>query len=138
MTDGPDRIRWIYPVVGGVIAQGLTIASIILVAGLTGHGRPLPDGSLDDVAATIAAVMGPSVGSILCYLLGWWAARQAGGRFEVHGGLVGVAAAVLTAIAAFAGSSRRPASFAVAIALELLAGRAGGATARRMAERKPA
>lgn len=133
MTEGQGPVRWLYPAVGGIIAEGLTIASIILVAGMTGHGTPLPGGAIDPVAATIAAVMGPGVGSILCYLLGWWAARQAGNRFELHGGLVGASAAVLTGIGAFAGPPGHAATYVVAIVLKLLAGRAGGATARRMA-----
>jgi hypothetical protein len=137
MTESHGPIRWLYPAVGGIIAEGLTIASIILVAGMTGHGAPLPDGSMDPVAATIAAVMGPGVGSILCYLLGWWAARQAGNRFELHGGLVGVSAAILTGIGALAGRPGHAATYVVAIVLELLAGRAGGATARTMAAARP-
>jgi hypothetical protein len=135
MTESTGPIRWLYPAVGGIIAEGLTIASIILVAGVTGHGAPLPDGSMDPVAATIAAVIGPGVGSILCYLLGWWAARQAGNRFELHGGLVGASAALLTGVGAFAGPPGHAAAYAAAIVLKLLAGRAGGATARRMASR---
>ena len=33
-------IRWIYPIVGGIIAESLTIAFVALVVALTGHGGP--------------------------------------------------------------------------------------------------
>lgn len=88
MRDEPP-IFWIYPIVGGIIAEGVTIAIIALVVAATGHGG---GGSLDPVAERIGALVAATAGSLLCYLMGWWAARRVGWRFEIHGTLVGVSA----------------------------------------------
>jgi hypothetical protein len=131
-------IRWIYPVVGGVIAEALTIALIALVVTLTGHGGGAERfGPLDPVAQRIGAVMGATVGSLLCFVLGWWAARRADGRFETHGLLTGAAAGFLTALGAVYGPRGQAAYGVVAVVLKLFAGRAGGRMAAKMAAAAP-
>jgi len=61
-ADERRPIRWIYPIVAGIIAEALTIACIALVVALTGHGGPGPGGEpIDPVAQRIAAVLGATV-----------------------------------------------------------------------------
>lgn len=115
------------------MAELVTAAAIVLATALTGHAVPPPGGGVDPAAVQIAAVMGPVVGSLLCYLAGWWAARRAGTRFALHGATVGVSAAVMTGIGAVAGGKAPAAVYVVSAVLKILAGRAGGATAARMA-----
>jgi len=124
-----EPVRWIYSVVGGVIAEGLTIASIALVVASTGHGQ-----ADDPVAQRIGAVMGATVGSLLCYVMGWWAARRAGARFALQGGLVGTTASLLTALGAIFGPPGQAGYYVVAVLMKVLAGNAGGRQAARMAE----
>jgi hypothetical protein len=127
-------IRWIYPIVGGIIAEGITIALIALVVALTGHGGPGPLGErIDPVADKIGALLTATAGSLLCYLMGWWAARQAGGRFELHGTLVGAAAGVLTLLGVAFGPSSQAAYYVVALVMKVVAATAGGRMAARMA-----
>ncbi len=127
-------IRWIYPVVGGIIAEALTIALIALLVVMTGHGGSGPHGeSVDPVAQRIGAVTGATIGSLLCFLLGWWAARRADGRFETHGLLTGAAAGFLTGLGAVFGPSGQTVYYVVALLMKLFAGRAGGRMAARMA-----
>lgn len=134
MTREREPIRWIYPVVGGIIAEALTIALIALVVALTGHGGPGPNGeAYDPVAQRIGAVGGATVGSLLCFVLGWWAARHAGGRFELHGALTGGAAGFLTGLGAVFGPPGQAVYYVVAVLMKLFAGRAGGRMASRMA-----
>jgi hypothetical protein len=134
--DGP--IRWIYPVVGGIISEALTIAFIALVVALTGHGGSGPAGeAIDPVAQRIGAVAGATLGSLLCFVLGWWAARQADARFETHGLLTGGAAGFLTALGAVFGPSGQSVYYVVAVLMKLFAGRAGGRMAARMAGERP-
>jgi hypothetical protein len=134
MTAERKAIRWIYPVVGGLIAEFLTIALIALVVALTGHAGPGPSGEpVDPAAARIGAVTGATVGSLLCFVLGWWAARQAGGRFELHGGMTGAAAGFLTGLGAVFGPRGQAAYSVVAVLMKLFAGRAGGRMAAKMA-----
>jgi hypothetical protein len=129
-----QAIRWIYPIVGGIIAEGITIALIALVVALTGHGGPGPHGErIDPVADRIGALMTATAGSFLCYLMGWWAARQAGGRFELHGTLVGAAAASLTLMGVAFGPSAQAAYYVVALVMKVVAASAGGRMAARMA-----
>jgi hypothetical protein len=134
MTPEREPIRWIYPVAGGIIAEAVTIALIALVVALTGHGGPGPHGEpIDPIAQRIGAVTGATVGSLLCFVLGWWAARHAGGRFETHGALTGAAAGFLTGFGAIFGPPGQAAYYVVAVLMKLFAGRAGGRMAARMA-----
>jgi hypothetical protein len=126
-----EPIRWIYPIVGGVISESLTIALIALVVTLTGHGGTAPGG--DPIAQRIAAVMSATVGSGLSFVLGWWAARRADSRFEAHGLLTGAAAGFLTALGAFYGPPDQAAYGLLAALIQLFAGRAGGRMAGKMA-----
>lgn len=130
----PGPIRWIYPIVGGIIAESLTIAFSALVVALTGHGGRGPVGeAIDPVAQRIGAVIGATVGSALCFLMGWWAARRADSRFETHGLLTGVSASLLTALGVVFGAPGQTAYYVVALLMNLFAGRAGGRMAARMA-----
>ena len=127
-------IRWIYPIVGGIIAESLTIAFIALVAAMTGHGGPGPNGEpIDPVGQRIGAVAGATVGSVLCFVLGWWAARRADGRFETHGLLTGASAGFLTGLGVVFGAPGQAVYYVVALLMKLFAGRAGGRMAARMA-----
>ena len=129
-----EPIRWIYPIVGGIIAEALTIALTALVVATTGHGGTGPHGEpIDPVAQRIGAVTGASVGSLLCFVLGWWAARRADCRFETHGLLTGAAAGFLTGLGAVFGPHGQAAYYVVALLMKLFAGRAGGHMAARMA-----
>jgi hypothetical protein len=131
----PEPIRWIYPVVGGIIAEALTIAFIALVVAMTGHGGPGPNGeSVDPVAQRIGAVTGATLGSALCFVMGWWAARRADGRFEAHGLLTGASASFLTGLGVVFGAPGHTAFYVVALLMKLFAGRAGGRMAARMAD----
>jgi len=129
-----EPIRWIYPIVGGIIAEALTIAFIALVVAMTGHGGPGPGGEpIDPVAQRIGAIAGATVGSALCFVLGWWAARLANGRFETHGLLTGASAAFLTGLGVAFGAPGQAVYYVVALLMKLFAGRAGGRMAARMA-----
>jgi hypothetical protein len=128
-----EPIRWIYPIVGGIIAEALTIALIALIVALTGHGAAGPDGSTDLVAQRIGAVTGATVGSMLCFVLGWWAARRADGRFELHGLMTGAAAGALSGLGIVYGPPGQAPYYVVAALMKLFAGRAGGKMAARMA-----
>jgi hypothetical protein len=129
-----DPIRWIYPVVGGIIAEALTIAFTALLVAITGHGGPGPHGEpFDPAAQRIGALTGATLGSVLCFLLGWWAARRADGRFEAHGLLTGAAAGSLMVLGAVFGPPGQAAYYVVALLMTLFAGRAGGRMAARMA-----
>jgi len=119
-------IFWTYPIVGGIIAEALTIGLIALVVAATGHGG-------DAVGERIGAVMAATVGSFLCYVMGWWAARKVGWRFELHGALVGVAAAALTVLGVAFGPSGQAVYYVVALLMKVVAGSAGGRMAARMA-----
>ena len=129
-----EPLRWIYPIVGGIIAEALTIALIALVVALTGHGGSGPGGEpIDPIAQRIGAVGGATVGSLLCFILGWWAARRADARFEAHGLLTGASAGFLTALGSFYGPRGQAAYYVVAVLMKLFAGRAGGQMAGKMA-----
>jgi hypothetical protein len=123
-------IFWIYPIVGGIIAEGVTIAIIALVVAATGHGG---GGALDPVAERIGALVAATAGSLLCYVMGWWAARRVGWRFEIHGTLVGVAASVLTVLGIAFGPRGQIPYYVVALIMKIVAGSAGGRMAARMA-----
>jgi hypothetical protein len=138
VADERSPIRWIYPVVGGIIAESLTIALTALIVALTGHGGSGPPGEpVDLVAQRIGAITGATAGSLLCFLLGWWAARRADGRFETHGLLTGAAAGFLTGLGAVFGPSGQAVYYVVALLMKLFAGRAGGRMAARMAGAGP-
>ena len=127
------RIRWIYPIVGGVIAEGITIALIALIVAVTGHGGPGPGGvGFDPVAQRIGAVVAATAGSFLCYVMGWWAARQAGSRFERHGTLTGLAAGLLTVFGVVFSPSGQAVYYLVAVIMKVVAGAAGGRMAARL------
>jgi phage-related minor tail protein len=129
-----EPLRWIYPVVGGIIAEALTIAFIALAVAVTGHGGPGPQGEpIDPVAHRIGAVAGATVGSLFCFVMGWWAARRADSRFEAHGLLTGAAAGFLAALGAVFGPPGQAIYYIVAVLLKLFAGRAGGRMAAKMA-----
>jgi hypothetical protein len=129
-----EPIRWIYPVVGGIIAEALTIACIALAVAVTGHGGPGPRGEpIDPVAQRIGALTGATVGSLLCFVLGWWAARRADGRFGTHGLLTGAAAGTLMGLGVVFGPPGQAAYYVVALLMKLFAGRAGGRMAATMA-----
>ena len=116
-----------YPIVGGIIAEALTIGLIALVVAMTGSGG-------QPAAEKIGAVMAATVGSFLCYVMGWWAARRVGWRFELHGALVGVAAAVLTVLGVAFGPAGQAPYYVVALLMKIVAGAAGGRMAARMAD----
>jgi hypothetical protein len=129
-----EPIRWIYPVVGGIIAEALTIAVSALVVALTGHGGSGPHGEpIDPAAQRIGAMTGATLGSLLCFFLAWWAARRADGRFETHGLLTGAAAGSLMVLGAVFAPPGQAAYYVVALLMKLFAGRAGGRMAARMA-----
>jgi hypothetical protein len=130
-----ERIRWIYPVVGGIIAEALTIALTALIVAVTGHTGSSADGaSMDPVAQKIGAVTGATVGSALCFIMGWWAGRRADARFRLHGLLTGASAAFLTALGAVFGPRGQSVYYVVAVLMKLFAGSAGGQMAQRMAD----
>jgi hypothetical protein len=130
-----ERIHWIYPIVGGIIAEALTIALIALVVTVTGHAGSGDAGEpIDPVAQKLGAITGATVGSALCFIMGWWAARRADARFEAHGLLTGASAAFLTALGVFFGPPGQTPYYVVAVLMKLFAGRAGGRMAQRMAE----
>jgi hypothetical protein len=135
-----EPIRVIYPIVGGIIAEALTIALIAFVVAVTGHGGSGASGEpIDPVAQRVGAVTGATVGSLLCFVMGWWAARRARGRFETHGVLTGASAGFLTAWGAVFGPPGQTVYYVIAVLMRLFAGRAGGRMAARMAaeERSP-
>jgi len=135
VAEAKEPIRWIYPIVAGIIAESLTIAVTALIVAMTGHAGAGPHGeSIDPVAQRIGAVASATVGSLLCFVLGWWAARRADGRFETHGLLTGAAAGFLTALGAVFGPPGQAVYYVVALLMKLFAGRAGGRMAARMAE----
>jgi len=115
-----------------VIAEGITIALIAVVVVMTGHGGPGPGGGIDPVAQRIGAVVAATAGSFLCYVMGWWAARQAGTRFERHGLLTGVAAGLLTMMGIVFSPSGQAAYYLVAVIMKVVAGAAGGRMAARL------
>jgi hypothetical protein len=125
-------IRWVYPIVGGVIAEGITIALIALLVAITGHGGPGPDGAMDPVAQRIAAVTAATAGSLLCYIMGWWAARHAGARFERHGTMTGATAGFLTLLGVIFSPSGQVVYYIVAVIMKVVAGTAGGRMAARL------
>ncbi len=134
MADERRPIRWFYPIVGGIIAEALTIAFIALVVAMSGHGGPGPGGEpIDPAAQRIGAVVGATVGSALCFILGWWAARLANGRFETHGLLTGASSAFLTGFGVAFGASGQSVYYVVALVVKLFAGWAGGRMAAKMA-----
>ena len=135
MTSAAPPIRWAYSITGGVIALGFTLASILLIVGVTGHGAPGPDGRMDPIAIKITGLVQLSLGSAFCFLMGWWAGRRAGDRFEEHGTIVGATTACLSGIAAIFGRSTPVAFLVPMVVVYLFAGRAGGHTAARMAGR---
>lgn len=138
MEEKQEPVRWIYPIVGGIIAESLTIALSALIVAMTGHGGPGPAGEpVDPVAQSIGAVTGATAGSLLCFILAWWAARRAGGRFETHGLMTGAAAGFLTALGAVFGPPGQWVYYVVALLMKLFAGRAGGRMAARMAGAAP-
>jgi hypothetical protein len=138
VLDGRQPVRWIYPIVGGIIAEALTIALIAFSVAVTGHGgASVAGGSIDPVGQRIGAVMGATAGSLLCFLLGWWAARRADSRFEAHGLLTGASAAFLTAMGAVWGPPGQAVYYLVAVSMKLFAGRAGGRMAAKMASAGP-
>ena len=129
-----QAIRWIYPIVGGIIAESLTIACIAFLVAVTGHGGSGPNGEpIDPIAQRIGAVTGATVGSALCFVLGWWAARRANGRFEAHGLLTGASAGFLTGLGVVFGAPGQTVYYVVALLMKLFAGGAGGRMAARMA-----
>ena len=129
-----EPIRWIYPIVGGIIAEALTIAFIAFVVAMTGHGGSGRSGEpIDPVAQRIGAVAGATIGSALCFVLGWWAARRADGRFETHGLLTGASAGFLTGLGVIYGAPGQATYYLVALLMKLFAGRAGGRMAAWMA-----
>ena len=133
-AEGRQPIRWIYPIVGGIISEALTIAVIALLVALTGHGGPGPAGeSIDPVAQQIGAVLGATLGSVLCFFSGWWAARRADGRFEAHGWLTGASAGFLTGLGVVFGTPGQAVYYIIAVLMKLFAGRAGGRMAASMA-----
>lgn len=133
-VDERRPIRWIYPIVGGIIAEALTIAFTALVVAMSGHGGPGAAGGPVDLAARrIGAVVGAAVGSALCFILGWWAARLANGRFETHGLLTGASSAFLSGFGVASGGPGPLVAKVVALLLRLFAGWAGGRMAARMA-----
>jgi hypothetical protein len=85
------------------------------------------------VAQRIGAVAGATLGSLFCFVMGWWAARRADGRFETHGLLTGAAAGFLTALGAVFGPPGQAVYYIVAVLMKLFAGRAGGRMAAKMA-----
>jgi len=133
MTAERPPIRWIYPIVAGIIAESLTIALTALLVASTGHAGADTGGPVDPVAQRIGAIAGATLGSMLCFLAGWWAARRAGSRFEAHGLLTGAAAGSLTAAGAVYGPHGQSVYYVVALLMKLFAGRAGGGVAARMA-----
>lgn len=133
-AEGRPPIRWIYPIVGGIIAEALTIAVIALAVALTGHGGPGPAGEpIDPVAQRIGAIVGATLGSALCFVLGWWAARLANARFATHGLLTGASAGFLTGLSVVFGAPGQTVYYVVALLMKLFAGRAGGRMAATMA-----
>lgn len=133
-TSERESIRWIYPIVGGIITEALTIALIALVVAMTGHAGSGPNGeSMDPVAQRIGAVAGATIGSALCFVMGWWAARRADVRFETHGLLTGASAGFLTSLGVVHGPPGQAVYYGVALLMKLFAGRAGGRMAARMA-----
>ena len=138
MAERQEPVRWIYPIVGGIIAESLTIAFSALIVAMTGHGGAGPAGEpIDPVAQSIGAVSGATVGSLLCFIMAWWAARRAGGRFAAHGLMTGAAAGFLTALGAVFGPRGQWVYYVVALLMKLFAGRAGGRMAARMAGAHP-
>lgn len=133
-----EPIRWIYPVVGGIIAEALTIAFSALLVAITGHGGSGPHGeAIDPAAQRIGAMTGATLGSLLCFFLGWWAARRADSHFGTHGLLTGAAAGSLMGLGALFGPPGQTAYYVVALLMKLFAGRAGGRMAARMAATEP-
>ena len=106
------------------------IVIIALVVAASGHGG---GSGIDPVANRIGAVVAATVGSLLCYVMGWWAARRVGWRFELHGMLVGVAASVLTILGIAFGPAGQIPYYVVALIMKIVAGSAGGRMAARMA-----
>jgi hypothetical protein len=127
-ADAP--IFWMYPIVGGIIAEGITVALIALIVAMTGHAA---GSATDPVGQRIGALVAATVGSFLCYVMGWWAARRVGWRFELHGSLVGVSAALLTVLGIVFGPAGQAGYYVVAVIMKIVAGAAGGRMAAKMA-----
>ena len=110
-------MRWGRVLLGGVLAEVALI--VVVIPGALLGSEPI---------VTWSAVIGAP---ITTFLAGVWAARSLDSRFVLHGGLVGVSAALIYLIPIMAGGVTQPAIYWLAHLLKILGGAAGGMYAAR-------
>jgi putative membrane protein (TIGR04086 family) len=112
------RILWLRIVSGGVLVEVALFAVAILL-------YSVPNGMTALLYTVVPLCL------IATFFAGLWVARKAGGRFILHGLLVGVVAALL--YEAMSWKVTLPTAYIVGNLLKLVGGAAGGLVAQKMA-----
>lgn len=132
MTEDKTGIRWGRVIIAGVLAEVCVVA--IMVAVLTVHNlmsRGETAAAQGEFAMRVGSFVGPVGGALLAFLFALWACRRLKSDFILNGLLVGIVAAIVHT-ALFLGSSvGYQLIYAVADALKIVAGAAGGYLAQR-------
>ena len=130
-------VKWGWAVLGGLLAHLCTIAVVALAA--IAYSRLAAPGSgavaFADASRKTGLIVGPTIGTLLVFLFGHWAARRSPGRELVAGAMAGgVAALIVTPLLVAAAPTVRI-FYAVSMGLKLAAGAGGGRIASRRASR---
>jgi hypothetical protein len=118
--------------VAGVLTEACII--ILMVAVMTAHNLMARGETVAEQAAfanRIGSLIGPIGGALLSFLFALWACRRLRAGFILSGLLVGIVAALVHTALFLASRMGFQASYALADALKIFGGLAGGYVARQ-------
>ena len=133
------RLKWGWAVLGGLLAHLCTIAVVAVVAAIATSRLAAPSSdaaAFADASRKAGLIVGPTIGTLLAFLFGRWAARRSPGRELAAGTMAGgLAALIVTPLLVAAAPSARVV-YVASMGLKLAAGAAGGLIASRRASRE--
>jgi putative membrane protein (TIGR04086 family) len=119
-------MRWLRPILGGILAEMLVLVLILPVALAVGFDLSAGDPSSVPPALNTAIVIASFVAPLL---LTQWVARRLTSQFVLHGFLVGFTAFAVYMIPMALSGETQPLVYWIAHAMKILGGIAGGVVA---------
>lgn len=126
------NIYWGRVILAVIAAEAVPILLLILLVAAWG---PTDQAGAQEFAARLGQWVGPVGGGVMCFLAALWVARKPEQRRVLHGGMVGVGAAMLDVGLLAAGGAAFAWLFVASNAGRVLAGILGGLTGNALQRR---
>ena len=125
------RLRFLRAILGGFLAEVLTIVTVLVVVYGRQLAAALPPQELQSFMQRAGAIVGPTFGVVYTFVMALWVLRRVEGRYVAHALIVAASAVVFHTLGTLGAPGGYQPTYAVADVCKLAAGVAAGLIAGR-------